>query len=166
MCWFVTAAVPAKEEPTFRARARAAQLQTDRQENASLTRALAGVDRLPADLPLWSVTRGQCSCDLVIGASVDRKLRGAQARKRTAEIADAPIGLRAEVRELLGAIAELGSPLAFVIHTYSGTLDESFDMVKGPRFTPEEIRADVELRWDAIYVVRTIARHGSHKPHP
>jgi hypothetical protein len=49
------------------------------------------------------------------------------------------------------------NPIAFLIHTYRGALDEAFEVTKGPRLTPEEMRQDgVACPWNAVCVVRAI----------
>ena len=161
MCWFLTAAVPLKLEATLRQKAHAAGLETTQQENASIAAALRSVDRLPAQLRLWAVTRGGCSCDLIITPVADRRLRGPERRKRMAELQGAGIGLRADARELLASLVDTGQqPVAFLMHTYGGTLDETFDVTKGPRVTPEEMRRDdARCRPDAIFVIRAIPRY-------
>ncbi|MBI2393841.1 MAG: hypothetical protein HYV09_29990 [Deltaproteobacteria bacterium] len=108
------------------------------------------------------MTTGGCSCDLVTTAPVDRRLRGHERRQRLAGAAIAGVAVRRDVRELLASVAELGRPVAIVIHTYGGTLDERFTLTAGARWTPDEMRSnDTHFTPDTTCIVRVIA--GYHR---
>jgi hypothetical protein len=156
VCWFITAAVAQKLEPTFRRYAHAANVSPFRQQNRSIDTALHEIARLPADLALWSITSGHCSCDLVATRTPIPNARGPARTQHSKESGTAKFKLRSNVLELLARLAELGKPVAFVVHTYSGPLDEEFAIATGPRMTPSELLADPDLPYDAVCVVRAI----------
>ncbi len=160
MCWFVTVAMLPKLEPDLRRLAHEEGLHAQPQLNTWIDAALRSTDRLPQGMKLWSVVTGMCSCDLVVGEETGRTLheRKRRIRERPNE---GTIPLREDLRRMIAALADLGTkPIAFVVHTYRGALDEEFDVASGPRITPDEMR-DHATRFppDALCVVRVAPRY-------
>lgn len=148
MCYFITIGISAEKSQGLIDALRE-KTGTSPQRNRSILQAMG------PDIATISLSQGAGCCCCWYSANKNRKQRlerkyaakgwskGKIDRAIAAATAGDFVGLHPEIREALAGIAESLGEFSLIIHWYNGTLDdESLKIVRGPSFTPGELRQE------------------------